>query len=122
MVGRTCCTEDRWTPWTDNIFAPSPAWGIGGTATNPNYGSQPGGLYGSFSVSWSGPVRAMPAYVHMSPENTRSAVRRVREDLLRDNCTELMQSLSTSRSILRDCLANWRDCDWDNLWDELIDQ
>ena len=24
------------TPWTDNILAPSPAWGIGGTATNLN--------------------------------------------------------------------------------------
>ena len=25
------------TPWTDNILAPSPSWGTGGTATNKNW-------------------------------------------------------------------------------------
>ena len=26
-------------PWVGNILAPSPSWGTGGTATNPNWGS-----------------------------------------------------------------------------------
>ena len=65
-----------------NILAPSPDWGTGGTATNPNWGSQPGGLYGVFSVLCSGPVRAMPDYVRRSPENTRSAARRICDNLL----------------------------------------
>ena len=41
------------TPWTDNILAPSPAWGTGGTDTNPNYGIQPGGPYAVRPVEWS---------------------------------------------------------------------
>ena len=69
-------------PWTDNIFAPSPAWRTGGTATNPNLGSQPGGPYGSVVVPWSGTVRAMLTYVRRSPENTGRDMRRVRDDLL----------------------------------------
>ena len=53
-------------PWTDNILAPSLAWVTGGTATNPNWVSQPGGTYGSVSVPWIGPFRVMPAYVFSS--------------------------------------------------------
>ena len=30
-------------PWTDNILAPSPDLGTGGTAINTNWGIQPGG-------------------------------------------------------------------------------
>ena len=105
----------------DNILAHSPAWETGGTATNPNWGSQPGGPYDSVDVLSSGPVRAMPDYVRRSLENTCSAVRRVCEDLLRDNCMVRMQSLSTSLSILRNSLVNRRDCDWDNLYDEPVD-
>ena len=55
------------TPWTDNILVPSPAWVTCGTATNRNWGSQTGGPYGSATAPWSGPVRAMPAYVCRSP-------------------------------------------------------
>ena len=50
-------------PWTDTILAPSPAWGTSGTATNLNWGSQPGGPFGSASVLCIGTVHAMPAYV-----------------------------------------------------------
>ena len=69
-------------PWTDNILVPTPAWVTSGTATNLNWGSQPGGSYGSVSFLWSGPIRAMPSYIRRSPENTRSAARRVRDNLL----------------------------------------
>ena len=109
-------------PWADDILAPSPAWGIDGTATNPNWGSQPGGPYGSVAVPWSGSVTAMLDYVCRSPENMHSAVRRVRDDLLRENHTVRMQSLSTSRSILRNRLVNRRDCIWDDIWYEPVDQ
>ena len=48
-------------PWIDNILVPSPAWGVGGTVTNSNWGSQPGGRYGSVSVLWRGAVPFRPA-------------------------------------------------------------
>ena len=54
-------------PWIDNILDTSPAWGAGGTATNLNWGSQPGGPYGSFSIPLSDPVRTMPACVFRIP-------------------------------------------------------
>ena len=110
------------TLWDNNILAPSPAWRTGGTDNNPNWVRQPGGHYYSVSVLWSGPVRAIPDYVHRSPENMRSAVCRVREDLLQDNHTARMQIISTSRSILRNFLVNWQDFDWDDLLDESVDQ
>ena len=109
-------------PWTDNILTPSPTWGTGGTDTNLNWGIQPGGTYGSVAVLWSDPVYAMPYYVHRSPENMRSAARRVCDDILRENRTTRMKILSNSCSIFCNHLVNWRDCDWDNLWDEPVDQ
>ena len=109
-------------PWNDNILAPIPDWGTGGTTTNPNWGSQPGGTYGSVAGPWSGPVCAIPDYFRRSPENTRIAAHRVRDNLLRENYMVRMQSLSTSCSILRDCLVNRWDCECDDLWDEPNDQ
>ena len=55
-------------PWTDNIFATNPSCGNGGTATNPNWVSKPGGTYGSIAVPWSDLVCAIPAYIRRSPE------------------------------------------------------
>ena len=69
-------------PWTINILAPSPSWRNGGPSTNTNWGSQLGGTYVSVAVPWSGSVCAIPDSVRSSPENMRSAVRRVRDDLL----------------------------------------
>ena len=119
----------QWAPlrtdgphWTDNILVTSPSWGTIGTATNLNWGSQLGGNYGSIAVPWSGPIHSMPDYVRRSPENTRSAARHVCDDLLQENCMARVQSLFTSRRILRDRLVNWQDCDWDDLWDEPVDQ
>ena len=37
-------------PCTDNILVPSPDWGAGGNATNPNWGIQPSVPYGIVSV------------------------------------------------------------------------
>ena len=54
-------------PWTDNLLAPSPSWGDGGTNTNQTWGIQPGGPYGSISVLCSGPTHVIPAYVCRSP-------------------------------------------------------
>ena len=104
-------------PWADNILANSLSWGTGFTSSNPNWGIQPGGPYGSFSARWNSPVRAMPAYVRRSLENTRSAVHCVCDNLLRENCTSHMQMISTSHIILRDCLVNRQDCNWDDLWE-----
>ena len=73
MVGRPYYTEDR---WTDNILVPSPAWGTGGTATNPHWGIQPSRPHGSISVPWSGVDCAMPAYVRRIQE-TRAALHAV---------------------------------------------
>ena len=109
-------------PYTNNILATSPDWVTGGTDTNPNWGSQPGGPYGSVAVLWSGLVRSMPAYVRRILKNTHSAACHIRDDLLRDNRMVRMQSISISRSILHDCLVNWQDYDWDNLWDDPVDQ
>ena len=109
-------------PWTDNILVPSPSWGNGGTSTNLNWGSQPGGHYIIVSVLSGVLVLAMLAYFLRSPEKTRSAARRVRDDLLQDNRTACMQSLSTSRRILCNCLVNWRYYNWDDLWDDPVDQ
>ena len=48
-------------PWADNILVPIPAWGNGGTSTNSNWVSQPGGPYESAAIPWCGPVRAIPS-------------------------------------------------------------
>ena len=109
-------------PWNDTVLALIPAWVTGGTANNPNWGSQPGEPYGIVAVPWSGPIRAMTAYIHRSPENARSAGRRLRDDILRKNRTARMQSFFTSRIILRNSLVNQQDWDWNHLWDELVDQ
>ena len=54
--------------WIDNLLVPSLAWGVRGTVKFLNWGSQPGGRYGSFSVPWRGVVPVCPAYLLRSPE------------------------------------------------------
>ena len=108
--------------WINNILAPICDSGTGGTATNPNWRSQPGVPHVSVSVPWIGPFHAISAYIRRSPENMRSAARCVCDNILQENRMARMQSLSTSRSILRNRMVNQRDCDWDDLWDELVDQ
>ena len=60
-IGVTAPLRTDGPPWTDNILFPSLDWGASGTATNPNWGIQPGGPCGSVYVLWSGTIRAMPA-------------------------------------------------------------
>ena len=122
LLGVPASLSTNGPPQTDNILAPGPDWGNGGTATNSNWVSQPVGTYGSVDVPCSGTVCSMPNYARRIPENMRSSARYVRDDLLQYNRTARMKSLSTSCSILRDRLVNWRDCDWDGLWDDPVDQ
>ena len=63
--------------WIDNILFPIPAWGVGGTMTNFNWGSQPGGRYDGVSVLLRGAVPGRPAYLPRSMENMRAPARRV---------------------------------------------
>ena len=70
-------------PWTDNILCPSLDWGTDGTATNLNWGSQPGGICGNVSVLWSGCICDILAWVCRSPENMYSSAYRVCDYLLR---------------------------------------
>ena len=108
--------------WTGNVLSPIPAWGIGGTAKNPNRLNQPVVSYDSVSVPCSGVVCAMPSYIHRSLENTSSTARRICDDLIQDNRTLCMKSISTSRSIICNRLVNRGYCDWDDLWDDPVDQ
>ena len=52
----------------------------------------------------------------------RSAAHHVCDDLLQENRTSRMQSLSTSCNSIYNHLVNRRDEDWDDLWDEPADQ
>ena len=105
-------------PMTDDLLAPGPSWGDGGTTTNTNGGSEPGGPYVRVAIPWSRLVRVIPAYICSIPENTRSATYRVRGDLLRYNCTTHMQSIYTCRIPIRGRMVNrWHD-NCDDLWDE----
>ena len=60
--------------WDSNPLAPCSCWGDGGTSTNQNWGIQPGGPYGFFSVPWPSDIPARPDYVPRSPE-TRASLR-----------------------------------------------
>ena len=68
------------TFWDHNLLDLCSSWGYSDTTTNQNWGSQPGGPYGSDSVLWSCPVRVMPAYVRRSTENTRATARHIHEN------------------------------------------
>ena len=49
--------------WTGNVLSPIPAWGIGGTAKNPNRLNQPVVSYDSVSVPFSGVVCDKCSYI-----------------------------------------------------------
>ena len=85
-------------PWTDNIFGPGPIWWYGGTTTNHNRGSQPGGPNGIVSVLWNFSACVCPYYVRKSPENMRTASRRLRDNHLWSRSLARMHSPSTSRN------------------------
>ena len=105
----------------DNLLVPIPDWGVGGTVAYLDWGGQPGGRYGSFSVPWCGAIPTRPAYLPRSPENTRATARRVCDGLLRENCLERVQSISDSCHLFCDRLVNQTNCAWDDLWDEPVE-
>ena len=82
-------------PWTANILAPHPIWGDQVSSTNPNLGSQSVGDSNILSVPWNRHVRVYTVYHQRIFENMCSAVRRVYDDILRENCTARMQIPST---------------------------
>ena len=109
-------------PWTLNLLPPYASWGDRGSSTNINWGSGSGGHYNSVSILWNRPVHVLPVYHRRIFENMGCDTRRVHEDLLRDNRTYRMQSPSTCRNPIRGRLVNRQDDDWDDLWDNPVDQ
>ena len=79
-VPRSGC--DDGPPWTDNIWCPSPRWGVGGIYETLALESQPGCHYGGVDIPWRGDVPASAAYLPQNPENARATAHRVRDDLL----------------------------------------
>ena len=134
MFGRNCNNGNvKWLgdpdflstdvpPWTANILATHPSWGYQGSIANPNWGSGYGGNYDSISVTWSRTARVLPIYHQRVFEKKRSAARRVCDNLLPENRMYCMQSPSTFRNPICGCLVKWQDDDWDDLWDDTVDQ
>ena len=107
--------------WTANLLAPHPSWVDKGSRTNLSWVSQSGGHSDSFFIPWDRPVRVLPVYHRRIFENLCAAARCVCDDLLRDNCLTLMQSLTTCRNPICNPWGR-RDEDWDNIWNESVDQ
>ena len=66
--------------WTANLLDTCSSWGDGGTTTNHNWGSQPGGSSVSVIVPLNFPVRVLPVYVCRISNNICAAARRIRDD------------------------------------------
>ena len=96
-------------PWSDNLLATGPSWGDGCTTTNQNWGTQHGGPYGSVAIPWSRPVPVRPAYVRRSPENARTAARRVHNDHLQRRRLARMRIPSTNSNSICNPRVNLRD-------------
>ena len=109
-------------PWTDNLLDHYASWGDRGCITNPYCGSQPWGEPNSVSITWNRPIRVLPIYHRRIFENMHTAVCHVRDNILQDNCTERMQSTSTCRNPIHSRQVNWQNDNWDDLWDEPVDQ
>ena len=109
---------DDGTSWTENILAPIPCWGVGGTFENWDLGIQPGSRYGSVDVPWRGAIPARLSYLPQSQENTRANARRVRDNILWEHYLACTQSLSYSYHIPHEELVNRMDFALDDLWDK----
>ena len=108
-------------PWTANILATHPSLGERGSSKNTNWSIQYGGHTDSVSVPWNHPVRVYLVYCRRIFENTRSAARLVRGNLLRANHLVSMESPTSCRNPIRNSQVR-QDDDWDDLWDEPFDQ
>ena len=74
------------TPWTYNILDPYADWGRGGPSTIQNLCSGSGGYSDSVHINWNRPACYLPIYHQRVFEKMRSAGRRTRDYLLRENC------------------------------------
>ena len=72
-------------PWTANTWAPHISGGNQESSTNPDWDSCSGENFDSVSIPWNRPVRVLPIYYWKVFQNTRSAVRCVRGNLLMEN-------------------------------------
>ena len=72
-------------PWTANLLDPYADWGNGGTSTSQNLSSSSGGYSDSVHLNWNRPARYLTIFHRRVFKNTRSAGRRARGDLLREN-------------------------------------
>ena len=109
LLGAPDFLRNNGPPWTDNLLDPGPSWGDGGTTTNQNWESQPGGIYGSFVVPWIRPVPVRPSYVLRSPGNARADERCIRDNHLQSRRLERMHSPSTIRNPIFNPRVNRRD-------------
>ena len=107
--------------WTANLLAPHTSWGDRGSSTNKNRGSQSEGHSDSVSIPWNRPTRVYPIYHCRIFEHTRSAARRVRDDLIRANPLVRMKSPNTFRNPIRNPRGQ-QDDEWDDIWDEPVYQ
>ena len=110
------------TPWTLNILSPYDDWGGRGYSTRKKLSSGSGGYSGSVFINWNWPASVLPIYHWRICENTCSAARRARDDLLMENRMYRMKISSTCRKPIRGCLVNRRDDALDDLWDVSVCQ
>ena len=110
------------TPWTPNLLDPYANRGDRGSSTSTNLVSGSGGYSDSVYINWNRPNRVLPIYHQMIFENTPSAARRARDDLLMENRMYRMQSNSTCRNPICGHWVNWRDDSLDDRWDLFVSQ
>ena len=104
--------------WDDNLLVVRSSWGDGGTTTHQNWGSKPGGPYGSVAVPWNCPVHVLPVNIRRISENTSAAARRVCDNRLWSNCLARMRIPSTSRNPIHNRRFNQQGDDWDGPGDQ----
>ena len=96
-------------PWTLNLLAPYSNWGDRGPSSSLNLGSGYGGYSEGICINWNRPSRVLPIYHRRIFENTCSAARRARDNLLMENRMYHMQSPSTCHNPICSHLVNRQD-------------
>ena len=109
-------------PWTANLMDTFSDWGRRVPSTSQNLSSGYGGYSDSVHTNWNQPARNLPIYHRRVFENTRSAGRRARDNLLRENRTYRMQIPSICRNLIHGRLVNRRDDTLDDRWDLSVRQ
>ena len=104
-------------PWILNLLAPYYAWGDRGSNTSLNLGSGSGGYSDGVSINCNRLAHILPIYYRGIFENTCSAARCDRDNILIENRTYRMQSPYTCRNPARGRLVNRQDDVLDDHWD-----